>query len=174
MKMRIDLLLLALVSSITVLSVSNIALASPDNWSEVVRFTGSGSEHYTTDYFTCEHVEWRILWEYVPDPDYPELAIFNVYTYPEGEEVWFTDCILKTGAENTSGNSYIHNEAGTFYMVINIANTETYTIVVEQDLDSIPEFPSFLILPLFMTATLLVIIMYRKNSKSANLSLQLM
>lgn len=143
--------------------LTGTVLASPDNWSEVVRFSGSGSEHYTTDYFACEHVEWRILWEYVPDPDYSEFTIFNVYTYPKGEEVMFTDCIIKTGAENTSGNSYIHNEAGTFYMVINIANTETYTIVVEQDLDSILEFPSILILPLFMMTTVLALVVYKRE-----------
>ena len=63
----------------------------------------------------------------------------------------------------TSGISYIHNSKGTFYLKINVAYTESYTIIVEQDLDSIPEFPSFLILPLFMIATLLAVIIYRRK-----------
>jgi len=143
--------------------LSDIALASPADWSEVTRFTGSGTESYTTDYFTCEHVEWRIRWEYVPDSDFPEYTVFNVYSYPEGEDVIFIDSIIKMGAEDTSGASYIHNNAGTFYSTINVANTESYTIIVEQDLDSIPEFPSFIILPLFMIATLLAIIVYKRK-----------
>ena len=44
-------------------SMSGIAFASSENWVEVKRFTGSESEAYTSDYFTCDHVEWRIRWE---------------------------------------------------------------------------------------------------------------
>jgi hypothetical protein len=148
-------------SSITMLS--SIALASPANWSEVTRFTGSGSDMYTTDYFTCNHVEWRIRWEYVPHSEYPESTVFGITTYPQGEDVFYVDFIMKSGSEDTTGTSYIHDNKGTFYMKINIANTESYTIIIEQDLDSIPEFPSFLILPLFMTATLLAVIIYRRK-----------
>ncbi len=134
------------------------------DWSEVTRFTGSGTEMYTTNYFTCDHVEWRIRWEFVPHSANPNLTLFNVATYPQGEDVSFIDFIYKFGGEDTSGASYIHNNQGTFYSKINVGNTEGYTIIIEQDLDSIPEFPSFLILPLFMIATLLAaVIIYRKK-----------
>ena len=167
MKAKIDLrvfsLVLFLAFSVTMLAVSNIASATPSNWSEVTRFTGSGTDQYTTNYFTCNHIEWRIRWQYVPDSEYPEFTVFNVYTYPQGEDVMFIDSIIKTGAEDTNGASYIHNNAGIFYSKINVANTESYTIIVEEDLDSIPEFPSFLILPLFMAATLLAVIVHRRK-----------
>jgi len=135
----------------------------PTSWSEVTRFTGSGTEQYTTDYFTCNHVEWRIRWEYVPHSSYPELTGFNVYTYPQGEDVLFINSIMKTGGQDTNGASYVHNNEGTFYMIINVANTNSYVIIVEQDLTSIPEFPSFIILPLFMIVTLLAAILYRRK-----------
>ena len=150
-------LALFLVFSVTMLGVSSIVSATPSNWSEVTRFTGSGTEMYTTDYFTCDHVEWRIRWEYVDS----EYTVFNVFTYPQGEDAIFIDAIIKMGSEDTSGASYIHDNKGTFYMKINVANTESYTIIVEQDLDSVPEFSSMLILPLFMAVTLLAIIIYR-------------
>ena len=161
---------LGIVSLVLLLAISiatidgNIVSATPANWSEVIRFTGSGTEQYTTEYFTCDHVEWRIRWEYVPDPDYPEYAAFSVYTYPQGEDTLFVDSIVKTGSEDTSGVSYIHNNKGTFYMKINVANTQNYTIIVEQDLDSIPEFSSILILlPPFMLVTLLAVMVLRKS-----------
>jgi hypothetical protein len=139
----------------------NTVLAIPDNWSEVTRFAGSGTEMYTTDYFTCDHVEWRIRWEYIPDST---STVFWVYTYPQGEDALYINAIWKTGANDTSGISYIHNNKGTFYMKIGVSNTQNYTIIVEQDLDSIPEFPSFLILPLFMITTLLAIIVYKRRN----------
>jgi hypothetical protein len=153
------LICLLLISSI--IASFNVVLATPDNWSEVTRFTGSGTEVYTTDYFTCDHVEWRISWEYIPDS---ESTIFWVYTYPQGEDALYIDVIYKTGADDTSGISYIHNNNGTFYMKIEVSNTQSYTIIVEQDLDSTPEFPSFLILPLFMIATLLAVIVYKRKN----------
>ncbi|MCD6240042.1 hypothetical protein J7K27_00770 [Candidatus Bathyarchaeota archaeon] len=155
---KIFLMFLLTLSIVTLTTLIGSVSASPENWVEVIRFTGSGTEQYTSEYFTCDHVEWRIRWEYVPDPEYPEFALFNVYTYPQGEDTLFIDSIIKSGADDTSGVSYIHNNAGTFYMKINVANTQSYTIIVEQDLDSIPEFPSFLILPLlFILSTLLFV-----------------
>ena len=55
-----------------------IAFASSANWSEVTRFTGSETQPYITDYFTCDHVDWRIRWEYMPED-----ATFIVYTYQQ-------------------------------------------------------------------------------------------
>ncbi len=160
----ISRLLLMGLTSLLFLSVitSSIVFASSSNWSEVTRFTGSGTEHYKTDYFTCEHVEWRIRWEYIPHPALPLLALFNVYTYPHGEDALYIDDIIKTGTNDINGTSYIHNNDGTFYCKINVALTESYTIIIEQDLNSIPEFPSWIILPLFLTTTVLALL-FRKR-----------
>ena len=157
-------LLLMGLTSLFFLSVviPGIAFASSSDWSEVTRFTGSGTEHYTTDYFICEHAEWRIRWEYVPHPGLPLLALFSVYTYPQGEDTLYLDSIIKAGANDTNGTSYIHKNDGTFYSKINVATTESYTIIIEQDLNSIPEFPSWIILPLFLITTLFGITVRKK------------
>ncbi|WP_455278481.1 hypothetical protein [[Eubacterium] cellulosolvens] len=164
-------LLLISLTSLFFLSIitSNIVFASSNNWSEVTRFTGSGTEHYTTDFFNCEHVEWRIRWEYVPHPSLPFLALFSVYTYPQGEDVSYIDSIIKTGNNDTNGTSYIHNNDGTFYSKINVATTESYTIIIEQDLNSIPEFPSWIILPMFLIGSVIALFVGKKiniNAKS--------
>ena len=66
----------------------------------------------------------------------------------------YINFIMKTGTEDTSGTSYIPEYTGTFYVYINVGATESYTIIVEQDLDSIPEFPSWIILPILVISTL--------------------
>lgn len=159
--MKIILLILLIFS--VVLIESKIAFASPENWTEVTKFTGSGTEQYTTNYFTCNHVEWRIRWEYIPDNQYPEFAVFNIYTFPEGEDIMFIDGIVKMGSDDTSGASYIHNNAGTFYSKINVANTESYTIIIEEDLDSIPEVITPTALLLLIVASSLTLLTYRKR-----------
>ena len=134
--------------------ISGIVFGSSADWSEVTRFTGSG----TTDYFTCEHVEWRFRWEY----DASQYSVFSIFVYEQGEDVFFIDSVFKSGTEETSGISYIHDHEGIFYMDIGAANIENFTVIVEQDLNSIPEFPSWIILPLFLIATLLALIFRRR------------
>ncbi|MFC1487317.1 nitrous oxide reductase family maturation protein NosD [Thermoproteota archaeon] len=135
-------LIMVLFCFCVLVSTSGVAFASSENWVEVTRFTGSGTELLKTDYFTCNQTEWRIRWEYIPDLQYPNLISFSVYTYPimEGDRgPTYANVINKVGIENTSGTSYIHDYPGTFYMYINNVGTESYTIIVEQNLDSIPE-----------------------------------
>jgi len=140
-------------------SLSCIAFASLDNWVEVVRFEGNQSTK--TEQFTCNNVEWRIKWEFVPSPQDSKLAIFEVFTYPTTQSVRMTtysNSIIKRGVENTNGTSYIHDYQGTFYMNIRVVGTKNYTLIVEQNTDSIPEFPSWIILPLFLVVTFVAIL----------------
>ena len=72
------------------------------------------------------------------------------------------DEIISILETDTSGILNIHDKTGVFYMSIIYANLESYKVIIEQDLNSIPEFPSSLILPLFVVATV-SIIMLEKN-----------
>jgi len=135
----------------------SISLAKATNWVEVTRFTASG----TTDYFTCEHVEWRIRWEYTPN----KYAAFSVFVYEEGEDVWYVDSIFKTADEETSGVSYIHNQEGTFYMDISATNIENYTIIVEEDVDSIPEFTPATLTIVLIAVSILAVALSKKFRK---------
>ena len=152
-----------------------------DNWVEVTRFTKEsvpstwwGSPSGNTDCFNCDHVEWRIRWEYTPHPAVPQYAALWVEVYEKKEDViWrgeliqegesvFIDKFREYGMSETDGVSYIHHQPGRFYMFISGSNIEDFTIIVEQDIDSIPEFPSWIILPLFLVATLFAIIIRTK------------
>ena len=160
--MKIDLYLAILILPIAVISFSNNASATPTMWSEVTSpILGAGTQNITTDHFTCNHSEWRIRWEF--STDYPPEVLFSVHTYPRGEDVLFIDSIVKMVDVESVGTSYIHNKTGTFYMKINTVYCWSYTIIVEEDLHSIPEFSPILILPLSMIAVLLAFTIYRRR-----------
>jgi hypothetical protein len=138
-------------------SISGIAFASSQNWSEVTRLTG-GTGVVPKTAFTIEHLKWRIRWEYYAVNPHPALSLFKFRVFEnETEEIifdpppsWWTNSTNGTGTRHFS-------ESGTFFVDV-ISSCDSYTIIIEQDVESIPEFPSWIILPLFVIATLTVII----------------
>jgi hypothetical protein len=164
MKSSIFVLLLTLFISLSTVT-SGIVFASSGNWIEVTRFTGGTHEHaHKTEFFTCDHVEWRIRWEYEPRTDIPgdQTGIeFRVYTQ-ENPDNWFKFSGHWGESGETNGTNYIHDKNGTFNLEI-ISSAQNYTLIVEQDLDSIPEFSSWIILPLTMAATLIAAVIRRRH-----------
>ena len=163
---KVIILLVILCLALSVFS-SDITFASSENWVEVVRFSWSGPgthEYRITEPFTCDYVDWRIRWEFYFDhTHFPEFGHFSVRTYPRGENRSDINSIRVDGFGERNGTSYIINNKGEFYMRISTLSVVTsYTIIVEQNLESIPEFPSWIILPIFLAATLFAIIIRRK------------
>lgn len=175
MKKIISLIVGFLIISSSLSSItSSIVFASSDDWSEVTRFTGGTHERaHKTESFTCDHVEWRIRWEYEPRTDIPENQTgiqFYVYTQ-ENPDHWFKGMAHwgeygKTG-KPPNGTEYIHDKNGTFHLEI-ISSAQSYTLIIEQDLESIPEFPAWIILPLLLTATLLIMVGKKRLPKTPN------
>ena len=134
-----------------------------DNWVEVSRFIGTGG--FTTDIFVCDCPEWRIRWEYDPlDVLFWEgLKPLGVQVHPEGQSTLTVSSI--TGIGGRDGINYVHDNAGSFYMTISPTFLRSYTIIVEQNIESIPEFPSWTILPLLVVATLFGVIVRNKIRK---------
>ena len=127
------------------------------DWVEVTRWSGSAFpdlEEFSMQ-FECSHIEWRIVWSYdaVGSPFESILIIQK-----SGDLIVYSESYF-----SKSGARSIHNEAGNFSLEITCLNMYEYLIIVEQDVDSIPEFPSYLILPLFMISTLLAVILYRRK-----------
>lgn len=143
------------------------AFASSGNWVEVTRFTGSESSQ--TEQFTCDHVDWRIRWDYTPR----SYTVFTLITYDDtGIVVDHVHRVyeFRVSAAETSGTSNIYNMNGTFYMSINTVDVSDFTVIVEQNVDSIPEFPSIVILPFLIMGTSIFIIIQNKLSKKRNYS----
>jgi hypothetical protein len=153
------MLLIFLVAS--TMTVQSLVLAETPNWSEVATFTGVGSQQtQNTTIFKISHPEWRIRWMITLDPNYTLAEGFFVYVYPQGETKNYVWTIYSVGGSPTNGTGYAENLTGSFYMTI-LAGTPgvlTYSLIVEQNLNSVPEFPPSTILPFALTIALLVTI----------------
>ena len=145
-------------------SISGVSFASLENWVEIARFSGGDNVRLTTDFFTCDHSEWRIRWELdIYHGHFPELQFLSITTYPQGESNLYADLIYELGNKDKNGTSYIHNNIGNFYIRIETGAIIKYTVIVEQNLESpIPEFPSWIILSLFLTVTLVAVLIKKK------------
>ena len=66
--------------------------------------------------------------------------------------------------EQTSGILKVYNQSGSFYINVD-ASIKNYTIIVEQNINSIPEFPSWAILPLLAVGSISIIIFKKKQFK---------
>jgi len=155
-----------MLTSLCILTVflSETAFATSENWIEVARFYGGDNVRLTTDFFTCDHSEWRIRWELdIYHGHFPELQFLSITTYPQGESNLYADLIYELGDKDKNGTSYVHNNIGNFYMRIETGAITKYSVIVEQNLESpIPEFPSWIIPPMILTITLFSIIVKRK------------
>ena len=127
-----------------------------ENWAEVTTLTGQGGIS-STDSFTVEHNDWRIIWEIEPSNE-TTWTMIQAYLFPvngiNGSEQLSEriECIDKSGILR------IYNRSGSFYMDVRTGNVENYTMRIEQNIHSIPEFPSWIILPLFLVVTFVAIL----------------
>jgi hypothetical protein len=83
-------------------------------------------------------------------------------TFPDGL-LWGTFSLSMDGYALVEGDDYSQTYDGTYYtfQISNyIHSSHTIEIVASE---AVPEFPAWMILPLFMTATLLAAILYRKR-----------
>jgi hypothetical protein len=142
----------------------DLVAADTSNWNKVVEFSGSGTEGYLTEDFNCDYAEWRIVWNYSTFPENADSAVFSFFIYP-GQGGLYISNISLTGASNTSGVSYVHNQTGTFYGAVNVENTASYDIIIEQDLDSIPELPPSMSL-LVVSATIVLVFASQRRRKA--------
>ena len=125
-------IVIIILTSITTISV--LPFASATNWETVTTITGSVDQ--TTNTFKITSQEWRLQWSYTPDPQFPSLTFFGVLIYQQGESTYI-DSFYVNGSTQTNGNEYIHEGKNNFHLEILDANIPSYTIIVQQDRDTI-------------------------------------
>ena len=153
--------LIGLFSLLLLGSLSGVAFASSENWFEIARFDATMGEG-STESFTVDHVDWRIKWSYNPTVDarvFPLRFRFNVY------EVGNKLAKFYIPPSNQIAGTLNMNQTGNFYLYIDAMYAETYSITIEQNIDSIPEFPSWIISPLFLVSVLVAIVIRNKIAK---------
>ncbi|MBN2259204.1 MAG: hypothetical protein JW702_01515 [Clostridiales bacterium] len=139
-----------------------------ENWVPVATLTGPGGIS-STDTFTVEHNDWRILWAVELDNE-TEWPLLQAYIF---RQTGFKGSEQRVGSiqmfvnEQTSGILKVYNQSGTFYIDVN-ASIENYTIVVEQNIDSIPEFSSIIFVPILLVSAVIGIIIRIRLKRRIN------
>ena len=149
-------------------SVPSIAFASSDNWVEVITFTGSAGGVHSTSRFAVDYVDWRIRWEVTPGNDSERGTSFDAYVYPSSGGPYVEMMHYTIGTEKTTGIKNIYNHRGIFYIVVVTTNIADVKLIIEQNIESIPEFPSWTILPLLIVVTLVGVIFRNKIKKKGS------
>ena len=146
---------LALLTIMLVMPMT-ISLAKAVTWVEVTRQSGSAFPDPAefSMQFECNHIEWKIKWSYdaVGSPWESLLLIQK-----NGDLIVYSD-----GYISKSGVRYIHNEAGNFSLGITCLNIYEYTIIIEQDIDSIPEFTPVALIIALIAVSIFVVALSKK------------
>lgn len=126
-----------------IIAFIQLQCAKAEHWVEVVRYEGTSAVFMTAP-FTCNYSEWRIRYESNVETHFPMIIpgvyILNITTYPQGEVENSTNYINKISVGPTQGQYYyqlIKDHPGTFYMNISTGYSDNYSIIVEQNIDSV-------------------------------------
>jgi hypothetical protein len=136
------------------------------NWVEVVTFTHSVSGLaflHPTSHFTVDYADWRIRWEVNPGNVSERGTSFHAYVFPETSGKSIEEMHYTIGTEKTTGIKNIYNRRGSFYIVVQTTNIADIKLIIEQNIDSIPEFPSWTPLLITIVAVVSVIVIYRRK-----------
>ncbi len=106
-------------------AVTEVGKTAPPAFESII-ITGIGNK--TSQPFRVTTKEWIVNWSYVPYPEYPELAVFHFFIYPEGEPVMFVELMLLP--EDTSGSTYSYAGAGEYYIKVTANNVKSWEVVI--------------------------------------------
>jgi len=105
-------------------------LVRAERWIEVT--SQSGSAFPESDIFTMEfeinYVNWRIRWSYVA-VGWPVESLIMI---TKNGELF----VISQSYFSDSGVRYVYNESGRFNLTVTCMNVYSYTIIIEQDVDS--------------------------------------
>ena len=116
---------------------ARVVFGSSENWEEETRLTGRGGMGDTKT-FTVNHVDWRVRWEIKPSNNTGETA-FLAYIFTSNGYTQWVDTIQQQGTKETSGILNIQNRSGSFHFQITTGNIETYTMIIEENTNSVLE-----------------------------------
>ena len=133
-----------------------------ENWVEVLRFTGNGLSTESTEAFVITHNDWRIRWSFESSVE-PPPTIFCITLYNSKDEI--IDSFVTAFQGNGTLN---YNSTGSFYLSIRKNYVKEYEVIVEQNIDSIPEFPSSTILVLGLSMITTISIIYKSKRKQVS------
>ena len=88
----------------------------------------TGTADKVSEPFSVNTKEWIANWSYVPYPEYPELAAFQLYIYPKGGAIIFEEFLLEP--DGTSGSLHSDAGAGEYYIRVGANNVKSWEVVI--------------------------------------------
>lgn len=79
-----------------------------------------------------------------------------------GNTTSFSEPILTFHPEEKNGTIIIEGHSGVFFLHFSLTPIDDYSFIIEQNIESIPESPSWIFLPLFVMTTLILTLVRRK------------
>ena len=154
-------MIVLLFSLFLLVSISGAVFAQENNWVEVADFSQNRAFFGNTNTFSIEHSEWRINWEY--EKTLGDLTAFMLEVRVAETNQLIDNWNNSGKIDITKGVLNISGYEGEFY--IWIGTNGNHTVIVEQNLDAIPEFSSLLIVSVFLVVPLVVIVLKKKLGK---------
>jgi len=98
-------------------------------WHDVISFSGTSNKN--TEPFSIEGKQWRIKWNFQDSGEFGDETngLFVINIYRVGESV-ITDQVSYSGLR-AGDTDYIYEGEGKFYFKISVANTKSWSIIVE-------------------------------------------
>lgn len=113
--------------SFMALSIPMVSCAPAEQATAFEPIAITGTANATSQPFKVNTEEWVANWSYVPLTEYPELAVFQFFVYPEEGASMFTGFMMVH--EGTSG-SYSHAGAGEYHITVVADNVISWEIVI--------------------------------------------
>jgi len=98
-------------------------------WHDVISFSGTSNKN--TEPFSIQGRQWRVKWNFQDSGEFGDETngLFVINIYRVGESV-ITDQVSHSGL-SASDTDYIYEGEGEFYFKISVANTKSWSIIVE-------------------------------------------
>ena len=154
---RIRSAVVVLLFCCVLVSSSGAVFASSENWVEVARFTDTRAFFGDTEVFTVNQSEWRLRWEF--EEGDLRAFFFDVKLNETGQTI---GSYSNSGKLNVTEGIYnITDQSGDFYLFIGTTGGY-YSIIIEQNIDAVPVFSSWILLPILLGATISVVVFKKR------------
>jgi hypothetical protein len=122
-----------------------------ENWVQVKAFQEQGND-YVTNPFACNYSEWRIRYsDYAPalEPFPLDYFYLNITIYQISDDS-SNSTVGTISVLPTQGQYYyhiVHNQTGNFFLDFHAGILDNYTVIVEQNIDSVLAAPTSSVMP---------------------------
>lgn len=157
--MKVRLILSLTILLLLILGMNRFVIA--ESWHQFFYWNSTDPSDGAKFFLEPQHEQWRIRWNYVHKSDSSYYLTF--YIYMKSADYYYLYETVTTDSNLTGQRGFVEPPPRQFMVELDLENVTYLELWGEDDLDSIPEIPSPLILLLFIMATTLLVTIYRRK-----------